>query len=64
MAPAVIAAESKSAILKSLHVVAVDGFSLADDIVHIRDPWEGTKYDMTVTEFEHIWSGLTILRVK
>lgn len=49
---------------KSLHVVAVDGFSIAEDIVHIRDPWEGTKYDMTVKEFEHIWSGLTILRVR
>lgn len=49
---------------KSLHAVAVDGFSHADDVVYIRDPWEGTKYEFTVKEFERIWTGNCVLRAR
>jgi len=41
---------------KTPHVVIVDGPSPAGNVV-IRDPLEGTRYEMTVKDFLKTWSG-------
>jgi hypothetical protein len=33
-----------------LHMIVVDGLTVAG-LVHVRDPWEGTAYDIEFAEF-------------
>lgn len=37
------------------HMVVVD--QVGTDTVHIRDPWDGSGYDMALEEFTHRWTG-------
>lgn len=47
---------------KSLHTVVVDGVSDSGNLV-IRDPWEGTKYEMDIKHFlEDVWTGRAVYR--
>ncbi|MCC6980443.1 MAG: hypothetical protein IT343_19145 [Candidatus Melainabacteria bacterium] len=43
------------------HVVLVDGRSAAGNVI-IRDPLEGTKYEMTVTNFLKTWNSSAVYR--
>ena len=40
------------------HMVIVDG--IENDTVLIRDPWEATKYRMTVSDFLQYWNGQAV----
>lgn len=46
---------------KSHHSVVVDGFSSRNRL-QIRDPYEGTRYEMDLGEFEKIWTGAAVHR--
>ena len=47
---------------KSLHTVVVDGISDSGNLI-IRDPWEGTKYEMTIKHFlVDVWNGRAVYR--
>jgi len=47
---------------KPLHVVLVDGISESGN-VRIRDPWEGTAYEMNAKHFiEDVWTGKAVYR--
>jgi hypothetical protein len=48
---------------KPPHVVVVDGVNAAGNVV-IRDPLEGTKYEMTAKHFLEVWSGKAVYRTK
>lgn len=41
---------------KTSHEVIVDSLSESGNL-KIRDPWEGTKYEMTLDEFYNYWTG-------
>jgi hypothetical protein len=43
------------------HAVVVDGASAAGNII-VRDPWEGTVYEMTREAFVKYWTGCAVFR--
>lgn len=43
------------------HTVVVDGLDAAGQ-VSVRDPWEGTRYTMTMPDFLEYWTGIAILQ--
>lgn len=46
---------------KSLHTVVVDGVNSSGNLV-IRDPWEGTTYEMTQQKFLKDWTRRAVYR--
>jgi filamentous hemagglutinin len=46
---------------KFSHMVVVDGVNQEDHVL-IRDPWEGTRYEMTRKEFLNAWTGRVVFR--
>ncbi len=42
------------------HLVLID--KLEGNILNIKDPWEGTIYQMTIEEFLKIWNGEIIFK--
>lgn len=42
------------------HLVLVD--KLEEDLLTVNDPWDGTIYQMTVSEFLKVWNGEIIFR--
>jgi hypothetical protein len=47
---------------KPPHVVVVDGINQAGNVM-IRDPWEGTKYEMPFKYFvNEVWTGRAVYR--
>lgn len=46
---------------KSLHVVVVDGPGAFGNII-IRDPWEGTTYEMRIKDFLRVWTTRSFYR--
>lgn len=42
------------------HLVLVE--SLKDDLLTIKDPWDGTIYQMTTEEFLKVWNGEVIFK--
>lgn len=46
---------------KSLHTVMVDGVNSSGNVV-IRDPWEGTTYEMTPKKFLKDWTTRAVYR--
>jgi ABC-type bacteriocin/lantibiotic exporter with double-glycine peptidase domain len=43
------------------HAVVVDGVDNAGNIC-IRDPAQGTRYEMTGGEFTRVWTGIVVFR--
>lgn len=43
------------------HTVMVDGLDAAGH-VRIRDPWDGTRYTMTMRSFLYYWTGQAVMR--
>jgi hypothetical protein len=43
------------------HLVVVDGLD-RDGNIMIRDPWEGTRYEMTRQDFMNAWTGRAVFR--
>jgi ABC-type bacteriocin/lantibiotic exporter with double-glycine peptidase domain len=43
------------------HMLIVDSLNQADEIM-IRDPWQGTAYRMSRTEFLNYWNGQAVYR--
>lgn len=43
------------------HTVVVDGLD-AMERIRIRDPWDGTRYTMTMREFLRYWTDVAVLR--
>jgi filamentous hemagglutinin len=41
------------------HTVVVDGLDAVGHI-RIRDPWEGTRYTMTIRDFLHYWTDVAV----
>jgi hypothetical protein len=46
---------------KTGHIVVVDGVDALGD-VRIRDPWDGTMYEMTISDFMDAWTWEAIYR--
>lgn len=46
---------------KSLHVIVIEGLSPTSNLI-VRDPWEGTKYEMTQKVFLKLWTGQAAYR--
>lgn len=42
------------------HTVVVDGLDAAGR-VRVRDPWDGTRYTMTMSEFLRYWTDVAVL---
>ena len=47
--------------MKLGHTVVVDGLDELGNLI-IRDPAEGTKYEMIRDDFLRYWSGLSVFR--
>ncbi len=43
------------------HTIVIDGMSENGNL-RVRDPWEGTKYELTTKEFFKHWSGRAIYK--
>lgn len=46
---------------KTPHVVVVDGPGAPGNVL-IRDPLEGTRYEMTIKDFKQAWDGNCVYR--
>jgi filamentous hemagglutinin len=42
------------------HLVLVE--SLSENLLTIKDPWDATKYEMTVVEFLNVWNGEIVFK--
>ena len=45
------------------HVVVIDGVKSTGNL-SILDPYEGTRYEMTETDFKAAWTGQAVYRLK
>ena len=44
------------------HLVLIDGFD--GNLLNIKDPWDGTSYQMAIEDFLKVWNGEIIFRWK
>jgi filamentous hemagglutinin len=42
------------------HLVLAE--SLSENLLTIKDPWDATKYEMTVVEFLNVWNGEIVFK--
>jgi len=49
---------------RSHHVVIVDGKNSLTGRLLIRDPFEGTRYEMNIPEFLRVWNGECLVPIK
>lgn len=55
-----ILVEMREISIGSGHHLVVD--SVINNVVSIRDPWEGTRYTMSFAEFDANWTGQALYR--
>lgn len=42
------------------HLALVEG--LKENLLTVKDPWGGTRYEMTIEEFLRVWNGEVVLK--